>query len=186
MSAFDYLSVLFSVIMGLALTQILKGFRALMLARSRVTLYLPALIWAALMILVVSQAWWGMFGMRDFREWNFAMYAAVLFQITLMYLVAGLVLPDIPAEGPVDMKEGYFAHSTWFFSLFALTIAATFLKDYITLGRVSSSWNAYFLEFNFVLATVAAIVKWRWFHWFLAPFSVAIIAIYTALLSFRL
>ena len=30
-----------------ALTQILQGYRALMLARSRVKLYLPALIWAA-------------------------------------------------------------------------------------------------------------------------------------------
>ena len=186
MDTFSFLSVLFSVIMGLAVTQILQGFRALMLARSRVKLYLPALIWAALMILVVAQAWWGMFGMRDFRQWNFAMYAAVLLQITLMYLAAGLVLPDIPAEGPVDMKEGYFAHSQWFFGLFALTIAATFLKDYITLGRVSSTWNAYFLEFNFALAIVAAVVRWRWFHWVLAPFAVAIIAVYTALLSFRL
>lgn len=186
MDTFNYLSVLFSVIMGLAVTQILQGLRSLMLARSRVKLYLPALIWAALMVLVVAQAWWGMFGMRDFRVWTFAMYAAVLLQITLMYLVAGLAIPDVPAEGPVDMREMYFAHRGWFFSLFALTIAATFLKDFVTLGRVSSEWNAYFLEFNFVLAAVAAITKARWFHWFLAPFSVATIAVYTALLSFRL
>jgi hypothetical protein len=186
MDTFNYLSVLFSVILGLALIQILQGFRALMLARSRVRLYWPALIWAALMILILVQAWWGMFGMSTFREWTFAMYAIVIFQITLMYLVAGLAMPDIPAEGIVNMREAYFAHKRWFFGLLALTVAATFLKDLITIGRIHSAWNAYYLEFFFVLTVVAAITRSRWFHGLLAPFSVAIVVVYIALLSARL
>ena len=36
MDAFSYLSVLISIILGLAVTQALQGFRGLMLARSRV------------------------------------------------------------------------------------------------------------------------------------------------------
>jgi hypothetical protein len=186
MDIFSFLSVLFSVILGLALTQILQGFRGLMLARSRVVVFVPSLIWAALLIIVVSQAWWGMFAMRDLREWTFAMYAIVVVQITLMYLVAGLAIPDIPAEGPFDMRSAYFANRSWFFGLLALTVASTFVKDLITIGRIGSNWNTYFLEFNFVLFVIAAIVKWRWYHWFLAPFSVAIIIVYTAYLSFRL
>jgi hypothetical protein len=35
MDAFGYLSVLLSIIVGLAITQVLRGFRGLMLARSR-------------------------------------------------------------------------------------------------------------------------------------------------------
>ena len=186
MSTFDYLTVLFSVIMGLALTQILQGLRALMLARSRVIIYWPALIWAVLLILVVAQAWWGMFGMRDLREWNFAKYASVVFQITAMYLMVGIAVPDVPAEGVHDMRKAYFAHSRWFFGMLALTVAATFTKDLITIGRISSEWNAYFLEFYFTLSVIAAITRARWFHWFLAPFSVIVIVVYTALLSFRL
>jgi hypothetical protein len=186
MDVFDYLSVLFSVIIGLALTQVLKGFRALMLARSRVVVYVPALIWAALLILVVAQAWWGMFGMRDLGEWTFAIYAIVVFQITVLYLVAGLAIPDVPAEGTFDMREAYFANRQWFFGLLALTVASTFAKDYLATGSVGLNWNAYFLEFNFVLFVAAAVIKWRWFHWFLAPFCAVTIVIYTALLSFRM
>jgi hypothetical protein len=178
--------VLFSVVMGLALTQILMGFRALMLARSRVKVYLPALIWAALLILIVAGAWWGMFAMRTFGEWTFAMYAAVIFQITLIYLVAGLAIPDIPPEGVVDMRAMYFDHKGWFFGLFALTVAATLFKDIVTTGHISSISNAGFLGFFFALATIATIVNWRWYHWVLAPFSAVMIAAYTALLSFRL
>jgi hypothetical protein len=186
MDTFSFLSVLFSVILGLALTQILKGFRALMLARSRVKVYWPALIWAVLLIFVVAQAWWGMFAMREFGAWTFAMYAIVVFQITLMYLVAGLTIPDIPAEGTFDMREAYFANRSWFFGLLALTVASTFVKDFITTGHVGTGWNANFLEFNLLLFVLAAIIKWRWFHWLLAPFSAVTIIVYTALLSFRL
>src|SRR6185312_11679923 len=41
--AFNYLSVLLSIILGLAITQILKGFRGLTLSRSRVVAYWPSL-----------------------------------------------------------------------------------------------------------------------------------------------
>jgi len=186
MSTFEFLSVLFSVILGLALTQILQGFRALMLARSRVVVYWPALIWAALMILVLAQAWWGMFGMRTFAQWTFGMYAIVIFQITLMYLIAGLAIADIPAEGVFDMREAYFAHRQWFFGLFALTVATTFAKDFVTVGRINLGGNAFFLAFFFALAVIAAVTSSRWFHWILAPFSVVTVVVYTALLSFRL
>ena len=186
MSVFDYLSVLFSVIMGLALTQILQGYRALMLARSRVKVYWPALIWSALVVLMVAGAWWGMFAMRTFSTWTFAMYAAVVVQITFIYLVAGLAIPDIPVEGPVDMRAMYFAHKGWFFGLIAVTVVATYLKDYITTGHLSSMANAGFLGFFCALAVIAAVIKWRWFHWLLALFSAAAIVSYTALLCVRL
>jgi hypothetical protein len=186
MDAFDYLSVLFSVIMGLALTQILQGYRALMLARSRVKVFWPALIWSALVVLIVAGAWWGMFAMRTFNHWTFAMYAAVVVQITLIYLIAGLTIPDIPPEGPVDMRAMYFAHKGWFFGLLALAVPATYLKDYVTTGHISSVANAAFLASFFGLAVIAAVIKWRWFHWLLALFSVAAIVAYTALLSVRL
>lgn len=186
MDTFSFLSVLFSVILGLALTQILQGLRALMLARSRVRLYWPALIWAALLLLIVSQAWWGMFVMRAFHEWNFAMYAVVVLQITILYLAAGMVLPDVPQQGPVDMREAYFEHAQWFFGLMALTVAATMLRDVVTFGQISLSWNTSYLGFFFLLAVIAALTKSRWYHGLLAPFSAAIVAVYTALLSFRL
>lgn len=41
MDEFSYLSVLLSVILGLAVTQILKGFRGLLLSRERIQLDCP-------------------------------------------------------------------------------------------------------------------------------------------------
>ena len=60
MDEFSYLSVLLSVILGLAVTQILKGFRGLLLSRARIRLYWPVIAWAALLLLfstLVGDLW---------------------------------------------------------------------------------------------------------------------------------
>ena len=61
MDEFSYLSVLISVILGLAVTQILKGFRGILLSRTRVRIYWPVIAWAVLLLLVCVQSWWAMF-----------------------------------------------------------------------------------------------------------------------------
>jgi hypothetical protein len=49
MDEFSYLYVLLSVILGLAVTQILKGFRGLLLSRARIQLYWSVIGWAVLL-----------------------------------------------------------------------------------------------------------------------------------------
>jgi hypothetical protein len=44
MDSFSYLSVLLSIIIGLAVTQVLQGLRVLMLSRETARLYTPSLI----------------------------------------------------------------------------------------------------------------------------------------------
>jgi len=51
MESFNYLSVLLSIILGLAITQVLLGFRGLILTRAKLKLYLPTVIWAELALL---------------------------------------------------------------------------------------------------------------------------------------
>jgi len=46
MDAFSYLSVLLSIVLGLALTQILQGYRAILLAKGRVRHSATVLIWS--------------------------------------------------------------------------------------------------------------------------------------------
>jgi hypothetical protein len=74
MDEFSYLSVLISVILGLAVTQILKGFRGILLSRARIRVYWPVLAWAGLLLLVCTQHWWAMFGMRHRHDWAFEQF----------------------------------------------------------------------------------------------------------------
>ena len=56
MDEFSYLSVLISVILGLAVTQILKGFRGILLSRTRIRIYWPVIAWAACCCWFASRA----------------------------------------------------------------------------------------------------------------------------------
>src|SRR5437016_13810291 len=115
MDEFSYLSVLLSVILGLAVTQILKGFRGLLLSRARIRLYWPVIAWAALLLLICFQHWWATFGMRTRHDWTFLQFAMVLLNVIFIYMVAGLVFPGFFWEEFVDLKEIVYAHLVSFF-----------------------------------------------------------------------
>ncbi len=55
MDQFSFLSVLISVILGLAVAEILQGFRGLLWSRTRIRIYWPVIGWAVLVLLVCFQ-----------------------------------------------------------------------------------------------------------------------------------
>ena len=127
MESFNYLSVLLSIILGLAIMQVLQGFRGLILTRAKVKLYGPTLIWSGLTLLMVIQGWWASFGMRTHANWTFAAFIVVILHAISVYMVAALVFPDITGESIVDLPEHYFAHRNWFFGfLFASIVLSAF------------------------------------------------------------
>src|SRR2546423_10077664 len=104
MDEFSYLSVLLSVILGLAVTQILQGFRALLLSRARIQIYSPVIAWAILLLLVCFQSWWAMFGVRARHDWTFAQFAIVLLHTILTYMLAGLASSDLVGESTAQFN----------------------------------------------------------------------------------
>src|SRR5258705_13903031 len=140
MDQFSYLSVLLSLIVGLAITQILKGYRGIMLARARIRVYWPTLLWSASLLLMNVQSWWAMFGMRDVRDWTFAGFAIVLAQTIVQYLLAAVVFPDFFGEH-VDLREHYWRHTRWFFALTILVLLISLGKDWVFSGHLSDRLN---------------------------------------------
>ena len=116
MDSFSYLSVLLSIVLGLAITQVLQGFRGLILTRARVKRYLPTLIWAGLTLLIAIQGWWASFDLRVRAHWSFLAFFVVVLQAISTYMVAALVLPEITGQMVIDLREHYFAHRRWLFA----------------------------------------------------------------------
>jgi hypothetical protein len=127
-----------------------------------------------------------MFGMRFVRDWTFAMYAIVLLQVTLIYMTAGLVLPEIERDGPVDMRESYFAHARWFFGLFAAAVIVSPLKDLVINGALPSAENLAFHLVFLATVAIAAFTRSRWYHGIAAPAVTAVFVVYIILLFARL
>ena len=186
MDAFSYLSVLLSIILGLAITQILQGYRSLLLARGRVRFYAPSLIWSGLLLVMVAQLWWASFGLARHHGWTFPQFSVVLLQTVLLYMMAGLVLPDMPEREPVDLRAHFYRERRAFFAVFLAMLVVSVTKDWVLEDRLPARENLAF-HGGFALFALAGLLIGRpRFHEIVTPLGALAMAAYVALLFARL
>lgn len=186
MDAFSYLSVLISIILGLGIQQVLQGYRALILSRRRVTFYAPPLIWSVLLLFMVAQHWWSSFHLAARTEWSFAIFATILVMTALIYMMTAIVLPDIPPDEPIDLKEHYYREAPAFFAIGAGTIVWSLFREYMLEGKLPEPINLGFHGAFLGLAVTAMLVRRPRLHEALAALMAVLFASYVALLFARL
>jgi hypothetical protein len=175
-----------SIIIGLAITQILKGFRGLLLSRARLKLYWPSLVWALLLLAVCGQTWWAQYGMRKIPSWTFLGFSVVELQTVILYMLAAIVFPDFFDERGTDLRAHYFAHTRWFFSLFVALILTSLLKEPVLGGHFGDSVNVGFHFFFIALALVTIVFRREWVHKAMSIVAVAVFVVYMMTLFTRL
>ena len=180
MDAFSYLSVLLSIILGLAITQVLQGVRGLLLSRQHVTLYAPTLIWAALILVMATQLWWASFGLAGHQAWTFAAFGIVLVQTTLLYMLAALVLPDFAVGEPRDLRAHYDRERRPFFGVLLAMLAASFGKEVLIEGRPPLGSNLIFHGIFAGLAIIALMTPRRRVHEAFAVTMAVVLTVYIA------
>ncbi len=186
MDAFSYLSVLLSIIIGLAITQLLQSLGRIIQARDRVTMFWPPIAWAALLILVSVQTWWALFGLRSREVWSFFPFLVVVLQTINLYLTTAIILPEIAPGEQVDLRAHYFKQARWFFSLTIVAVLISLAKDLVLNGALPALANTV-IQLIFVgVALSAILVRRERYHKLIAALSVALFAAYIALLFTRL
>jgi hypothetical protein len=186
MTPFEYLSVLLSIILGLAITQVLQGYRALLLVRHTIKAYWPSLIWSVLILLFAAQAWWVSFGLEEQTDWRFDTFLVILLQMGLIYMMAALVLPDITGDAETELAAHYETQRRPFFICLALVVVVSLMKDLMLEGRLPEPLN---IAFHVMLAAVALlglVLKRQSLQLALALFVASIFGLYVGLLFARL
>ena len=121
MGAFEYLSVLISIILALGMTRVLAGVGEMLQARSRRRVYWAHAIWIINVFLFLVVAWWIFYRWRNQQPWTFFLFIFVLISPTLLYLASLLLFPrEGDVDSAVDYKTHYYANHRAFFILFAL------------------------------------------------------------------
>jgi hypothetical protein len=182
MDAFSYLSVLLSIVLGLALTQILQGYRSMLLAKGRVRHSATVLIWSGQFVAIVAQAWWASFGLRDRAHWDFLAFAVILGQMCMVYMAAALVFPDIPPSGDVDLGDHWERHRGAFFGFVLAMLAASLLKSIALDDRLPAPSDTFFHLLLAVIALVGIIIRSARIQLSIACASAAVLIAYVALL----
>ena len=186
MDTFAYLSVLISIILGLAIAQVLQGYRALLLARGRIHAEPAPLIWSGLVLLFAAQAWWASFGLNSREHWEFADFLVILVQMGLLYMLSALILPDVPNDETVDLALHFERHRKSFFIFLIGMLASSIVKEAVLDHRLTAPLN---LAFHLLLAAIAAagiFARERRLQLTLALLATAGFAAYVILLFARL
>lgn len=186
MDEFSYLSVLLSIIIGLAVTQLLTGMRGQMLGRERVRGFWPTQVWAGVLLLVSTQTWWAMFDLRTRQEWDFSNFAILLAQTIALHLLTGLVYPDFPPEREIDLRAHYFAQRRHFFSLSLGSTSLSVGRDLILHHQLPGAVNLGFHLFWAAFAVTGLMIAREGYHKFLALLAPVTFVSYVGFLFSRL
>jgi hypothetical protein len=184
--AFAYLSVLLSIILGLAIAEILQGYGALLAFRGRVRLYAPSLIWSVMMLLMATQFWWASFGLAGREHWNFAAFTAVLLQTIMLYMGSSIVLPKVRSDDPIDLREHYYREAGPFFTFGLLFLAVGYVKDWLLSGGLEEPIHMVFRAVFVLVTLLALVVRHPRLHEVIAPLMAALITIYFVMIFAQL
>jgi hypothetical protein len=131
-TTFEYLAVLFSVVVGLAVAQTLQGLLRMVRHWRTTRFYWPALIWtAAVMQWAIIFWWFSASGLGGLTEWQLPGLLFVLAYGSALFFLLGLLYPD-DMGSDFDMRAHFREVRPWFFGIFMglgfLEVTDTYLK----------------------------------------------------------
>jgi hypothetical protein len=126
MGMFEYVIVLISIVIGLALTHLMQGVAGLVQHPKRTRIWWVHLLWVALLFFNTIFWWWWEFRLRAIAVWTFQLYLFVICYAFLIYLVCALLFPR-DLEGYDGYKAYFLARRRWIFGLLIAWLAIDFL-----------------------------------------------------------
>jgi len=186
MTQFEYLSVLVSIIVGLAITQLLSGAARLIQLRRRVPAHATTICWMGLMFLINTQMWWAAFERRWTSDWNFFSFLLYLLMPIIGFLLSYLLVPQAEDLDEFDLATNFADNRPWFFGLLALLPCVSLAEQALRMGGLELDGDTAFRIVFALIALVASRVRSARFQLWNAWLAMAVVCAYVAVLFLRL
>ena len=130
MTVFEYLMVMTSIILAIALTQLLRGLTDLWSSDRR---YVPHTAWVVIMILNILQIWWGYWDLHEGVVWTAITFLYVLLLPALLFLATNVLLPFRRSDD-MDWQTHFYSARRQFFLLLTVFYLAAILISWAAIG----------------------------------------------------
>ena len=136
MSPFEFITVFVSLIVGFALSHILRAVSDLYEIRDRVKTYWLNSLWVVTVIMWSIFTWWGLWMLSIERiDWTYAQYWFLVMNVSSIYFFTTLVLPKATDDGMIDLENHYFSVHKAFFSIVAFSLFSSAVVNHSLFGE---------------------------------------------------
>lgn len=168
MSAFEYTSVLASIIIGLALVDLLVSLNRLIRAGGAVRWHWATPATTVLVVLTIIQIWWSIYSPQD-AAMTIGQFLPLLVELVILFLLAAAVLPDEVPPGGLDLRIYYDRNGPYFWGLFTAALGWLIVVrgvEMVTDGGGTGRMVETYLVDLAVLAVFASLIFVRrlWWH----------------------
>jgi hypothetical protein len=163
---FMHIRIVLGIVLGLALTVLLKGMARFVQHPGREHIYWVHMGWAISMFVLLVHFWWWEFRLIHVHPWSFLAYAFLILYVVVLFLLCTLLFPDDLAEY-AGWRDYFQSRRAWFFGI----MATLYLIDF---GDTLIKGNPYYRHFGIeypirnvvyiVLSLVAMRVRSETFH----------------------
>ena len=138
MTSFEYVMVLVSIIVALAiahlLTAVAESVHRLRGQGEPIELDAVYILWIAYVLIWLISFWWWEFKLQEVLiEWSYGLYLFIVVYAIILFMLAAILVPH-RMQGVTHSYDYFMQGRKWFFGAFllaqALDIVDTFLKGY--------------------------------------------------------
>ena len=122
MSKFEYVTVFISIVMALAVSEVLLGLGRLIRERGRVVMYWTHVAWMVLAIFAMTQHWWGTWSYEPIPFESYRSFLALLAPSLTFVVIGLLITPQFPIDGEIDLRAQFLAIRRWAAGLGAVLV----------------------------------------------------------------
>jgi len=115
-SPFEFICAFYSVVLGVAVAQLMTSVGRLIEIRDQVRTYWVQSLWVVIVLLVDVNSWWAMWDLRSAKSWSFVSFLLLVGLIASIYLITVLLFPRVPESGgQIDLDAHYYKNRRFFF-----------------------------------------------------------------------
>lgn len=157
MTAFEFVTVALSLILGLGITQLLTALVRLFEDRDHVGWDWITLTWTGSIFFAHLHFWWAVFRLSGTPEWSFPAFLLLVGEGLCLFLAASLILPRRRESSRTDLRDHLAKTGRWaVMAVIAYALLGVVFDLVLFEIPVVSGWNALRLGMVVVLLGVFA------------------------------
>lgn len=134
-STFDFLMVLYSIIIGISMAQILSAVGHVIQGNKPVKLYWIHAGWVFFIFFLHIFLWFSAWQFAAIQVWTIRGFMLFLTIPVILFVVSVIALPDIDPDRNYDMRDYYFKNYRWMHALLIAIIVLGSASEYLLLDQ---------------------------------------------------